>query len=78
MVPATPFEIAPETPSIVAPSPGAGLKVNVPPAVPVTAAEFAAPKQKSVSVNDGSSNGSTVTVTVAVFIHPFTSVPVTV
>ena len=61
VVPPTPPDISPVTASIVAPSLTVGLNVNVPPGVPVTVALLAVPSQKSVSVNEASSRGFTVT-----------------
>ena len=55
MVPATPFITSPVEGFISAPSPGAGLKLKVPPVVAIPEAAFAEPEQKSVTVNDASS-----------------------
>ncbi len=65
---------------MVSPLPGMGLKVNVPPGVPVTvAAGDADPAQKFVVVKLASSKGLTVTVDDPVFEQPVAViVPVTV
>jgi len=56
----------------VAPSVTAGLKVNVPPGVAMLVAELVDPTEKSVRVNDASSESVTVTFSVEVDGHvPF-------
>ena len=54
-MPPTPPEIAPVVGSIVAPSPGSGLKLKLPPAVPEIVATAAVPWQKSAIANVASS-----------------------
>ncbi|MNY19157.1 hypothetical protein D3C86_1525780 [compost metagenome] len=55
------FAIAPDTPLIVAPSDGTGLKLNVPPGLATPVAWLLLPGQKSVSVNAALSAGFIVT-----------------
>ena len=65
VAPGVPLETVPVVASITAASPGAVLKLNVPPASPDTAA--VPPSHVGVSVNDASSRAVTFTVTVELF-----------
>jgi len=53
--PATSFAITPDPGNIVAPSPGSGLKLNVPPIVLITPGDPPEPAQKSEYTKVGSS-----------------------
>jgi len=64
VLPVVKFEISPEVAFIVAPSPGAGLKVKVPPAVAIFVGPFVeTTSQKLLNVKLASSTGNTSTST---------------
>ena len=71
-----PFDISPVLGFMVSPLPGTGLKINVPPEVPVITAELLSPSQKSVVVKPASSTGETITVSFIVNVAGHTGVVV--
>ncbi len=64
MAPPTPPVISPLLGSIVAPSPGTGSKINVPPDVIILVGPLGSPAQKLSKLKDASSSAIPITVTV--------------